>query len=182
MKRLAVIIIVLISFIANAKADYYIAYATTTVNLRACPSTNCEVLAKVPKNEILFVDTEEYEDGFYHVIFVELDKSGWIHSKYVQLYKKVEEQDGNVLSLSGESQNYDPEVNILNDADVAMTLAINSEEFHFNPHESKTITLSPGEVKLRASSPGIIPYVGKDKVVSNGIYDWKFYVITQYRK
>lgn len=178
MKRFLICLFVCILSTTIAKADYYIAYATTNVNLRECPSTDCSILANVPKNEILFVDTEDKIGDFYHVIFVDKDISGYIHSRYVKLYKKVKEENGNILSESGETETFNPTVNVTNDTDVTMTLKLNSEEYHFNAHEVKDLTLSPGEVKIRASSPGIIPYVGKDKVRNNYEYTWKFYIIT----
>lgn len=161
-----------------AKAEYYIAYATTNVNLRECPSTDCAILAKVPKNEILFVDTDDKVGEFYHVVFVDLDISGYVHSKYVYLYEKVKEENGHILSVSGEIGNYNPTVEITNDANVSMTLKINEDIYNFKAYEVKNLTLFPGNVKIRASSPGIIPFVGKDEVLSNYEYTWRFYVTT----
>lgn len=164
-----------------AKADNYIAYATTNVNLRECASTDCAVLAKVPKHEILFVDTDDIVDGFYHVVFVDLDISGYIYYKYVQLYKKVEEQDGGLLPVYKETQEYNPQIHVSNDCDVKITLKVNDDTYTYAPHEKGNITVSPGKFKYRASSPGVIPCVGYYTVLSNNEYDWKFWIQTTRR-
>ena len=80
--------------------------------------------------------------------------------------------------MVGSSESYNPELNIKNKSNYTMTLRIGYSSYKFAPYSSKTIEVSPGTITFTASSPGVIPYVGKDVVQANYSYDWIFYVST----
>lgn len=179
MKKLILLKVMMIGFAISGFAKYYIGVATTTVNLREGPSIYFDVLCQVPKGGYVFVDTEDTLLGFYRVVYVDKDEVGYISSKYVKLLEEVKVDRNGVLQVSGESKSYyNSEVEINNASSHTATIRIGGQYYKFKPWETRKITLSPGTYTIQASAPGVLPYIGSDKLEGGYIYSWKFYVRT----
>lgn len=178
MRKLTILLMLLIGISMNSFATRWVARVTTGVNLREGPSTDYGIITKIPKNAFVFYDDEDSEDGFLRVIFIDKDISGYISARFVSNYKEVEVDQSGQLQMVGSSESYNPELNIKNKSNYTMTLRIGDSSYKFAPYSSKTIEVSPGTITFTASSPGVIPYVGKDVVQANYSYDWIFYVST----
>ena len=53
---------------------------------------------------------------------------------------------------------------------------MNTQLFSFSPYETKNITISPDVYDFRASAPGVIPYIGTERLKSKQAYSWEFYI------
>jgi len=71
------------------------------------------------------------------------------------------------------------EIEIYNNTDRPLTLKMNEHYFIFLSKERKTFTLAPGTYSYRASTPGVIPDLGTEKLVNNNCYRWEFYISTR---
>lgn len=157
--------------------QYHIGYTTTTVNLRECAGTNCDVICKMPLHSTVFVFSDQHENGFYKVIFIDKDIEGYVSDKYVKLMQKISVNEKGTLQRTGESDNFWPTISIENACKHKTTLRMNNKTYHLEPYQKREIISDPGQVLIIASSPGIIPYVGADVLENNAEYRWKFYVV-----
>ena len=92
--------------------------------------------------------------------------------------KKVEEdENGNLQVEYVDNSIKTATVTLRNDADVTATITFGKYSYKVAPHQSKTIKgLKPGRYKCTVSSPGTIPYVGKETVEAGYSYSRSFYI------
>ena len=170
-------ILVISNFSLNAQS--YLGYATKNVNLRQGPGTNYEIDTVVKQNAQIFLFSLDAENNFYHVIDISTNTEGYVHKDFVKVGKEVVIDENGVFEKTGESENVNPDIEILNDTDLKLTLKIGDEKYFFEPHQKKKIILNPGKYNLIASAPNVNPYVGVDTVSSNSSYSWTFYIKTR---
>ena len=184
MKRILFLALLVCAAI-NCNAEYWLCQVMKNVNLRVCPSIECDKLCTIPSGSYVLADFSPYDDedanGFVSAVYVDKDIHGYVSSNFLKRVRIVDVDEGGVFELTGRGSGYDPELNILNDSKQKITVKINANSYSFKPGESRTITCQPGKVSIMASSPGVIPYVGEDNVEANGLYDWKFFIVTSYR-
>lgn len=184
MKRYLFVIFLICASINCNAATYWLCRVKSNVNFRECPSTDCTKLCTIPAGSYVLTDFEDASfDGnkFVQAIYIDNDIYGYISSKFLVKERIVDVDKNGVFELTGKGVGYDPELKILNDTNQKITVKINETTYAFNPHETRIITCPPGKVSFIASSPGVIPYIGEDKVESNGLYNWKFFIRTRYR-
>lgn len=192
MKRLLFTIVVFVLVAVGYSKDY-VGLTTTSVNFRYEPSTDAEIIEKLPRGCPIAFDDESLVDGFYFVNVIETNTFGYISAKYIQKYKEISidttlvlekeeipEQENVAPSYQRENNlHLDPQLKIKNLASVAMTLRINDElNYKFKAHQERTITVPAGTVKLMVYSPGTVPYIGTTKTEENYLYAHKFYLHT----
>lgn len=177
MRKLVLLTIMMIGFAVSAQAKYYIGVVTTNLNLREGPSTEYDVICRISKGEYVFIDTDETENGFYYVVYVNRDEIGYVSRKYVTIIEEVKVDNKGVLEVVGELLTYNSsEVVITNSSSYKCTIRIGGNNYKFNPKETRSITVNPGTYNIQASAPGVIPYIGSEKLVGGYIYNWTFYV------
>ncbi len=187
MKRLLFSICFLFSFLSfsNAGTYYLLCKATTAVNLREGPSAQYGKILQMPKGSafVAIIDDNAtvYEGMFVYGLYVDEDIYGYVCETYLDPVKEIETDNNGVLSKTGSSFGYDPEVEITNNSNREITVRVNNTNFPFAPHESQIITCAPGSVSIFASSPGVLPYSAVDYVSANCSYSWTFYIKTTYR-
>lgn len=187
MKRLFALLFMSVLFCLQCIAEeyYLLCRTTTTVNMRECASVECGKICSIPRGAyvvaVLDDDIEYYEGDFVQCVYVDKDIYGYVCINYLKKEKELETSRGGVLSQSGTSYGYDPEIEITNDTEQDISVMVNKTTFKFRPNQVRTITCAPGTVSILASSPGVIPFSGKDYVKENGKYTWKFYIITSRR-
>jgi hypothetical protein len=171
--------ILLIGF--SSFSQSYLGAISKQVNLREGPGSEFKVLSSLkPKTQIFIVSLED-ENGYYSVIDIRTNKSGYVNKSYVSVGKELPKSEGGLFTPSGSSSQADPEVEIFNNTSLTMTLKLNSESFTFKPKEKKTLTLSSISYSFIASAPGVIPNYGSEALESNTKYTWQFYIVTRYR-
>lgn len=186
MKRLIFAFIAFVIAVVCFSKDY-VGLTTTTVNFRYEPSTESEIIEKLPKGCPIAFDDESLEDGFYFVNVLETNTFGYVSAKYIQKYQEIsidttlvlEKKDVNPTYKRKNNLHLDPQLKIKNLASVAMTLRINDElNYKFKAHQERTITVPAGKVKLMVYSPRTIPYIGTTKAEENYLYTHEFYLHT----
>lgn len=187
MKRLLFSICLLFSFLSfcYAGTSYYLCKVTTAVNLREGPSTQYNKILKMLRGSsfvvILDDDAEVNKGDFVYGLYIDENIYGYVCETYLDVVKELETDKNGVLSRTGESYGYDPEIEIKNNTSRKITVRVNNTNIPFNPYENLTITCEPGPVSIFASSPGVIPYSATDYVSENSSYSWTFYIKTSYR-
>ena len=177
-------ILFLLFFIITSNGIFsqsYLGTITKQVNFRLGPSTEDDIISSLKLNTQIFIISLETENDYYNIIDITTDKEGYVHKSYVKVGKLVSKSSESVFSPTGKSSNYNSEVKIFNNTSKTLTLKLNTELYHFSPHETKNINLTPGEYDFRASAPGVIPYIGTENLNSNQGYSWQFYITTSRR-
>ncbi len=186
MKRLIFAIVAFVIAVVGYSKDY-VGLTTTSVNFRYEPSTESEIIEKLPRGCPIAFDDESLENGFYFVNVLETNTFGYVSAKYIQKYKEIsidttlvlEKKDVNPTYQRKNSLHLDPQLKVKNLASVAMTLRVNDElNYKFKAHQERTITVPAGIVKLMVYSPGTIPYIGTTKTEENYLYSHEFYLHT----
>lgn len=172
-----IFIIIMLSYSICGFSQYYIGYTTTMLNLRECPSTECNVICQMPKHSTIFIFTDNKIDGFYKVIFIDKDIEGYASENYIKLQHKVSVDKNGTLQKIGQATSMWPTISIENKCEYKTTLRLNSKTYYLKPYEQREIVSDPGQVLIIASSPGISPYVGADVLENNSLYWWQFYVV-----
>ncbi len=159
----------------------YLGTITKQVNFREGSSTEDNIISFLKPNSDVFIISLETENDYYNVIDIATDREGYVHKSFVKIGKLVSKSNESVFTPTGQSSNYDPEVKIFNNTSKTLTLKLNTQLYYFSPYETKNITLSPEKYDFRASAPGVIPYIGTERLKSNQGYSWEFYISTSRR-
>ncbi len=160
-------------------STYHIAYTTTNVNLREKPSTQSDILEKIGKGDILFLDILEETDGFYKVHVLNSSKEGYVSKKYVDLGKTISKPTkGAFQVLRNSGYNEPPKAEIYNNTDVVLSLTIGGKHYSFKPRSKKKIVLEPGLLYYMASAPGVNPKFGTQEFKKGDEYTWEFIIVT----
>jgi len=175
------LVIIIICNSANLFAQSHLGKTLRNVHFRSGPGKEFEIISTLKQGQQIFIVSTETENDYYNIIDIQTNKEGFINKKFVILGPKVEEQDGGQFQSDGSISNYSPEAEIFNNTNKELTLKINSDNFIFDPYQTRTITLNPGSSNYRASAPGVIPSIGYKNFESNMKYKWKFYIITHRR-
>jgi hypothetical protein len=168
-----------LSFISNAQS--YLGTITKQVNFRAGPGTDYNVISSLKVGTNIFVVSLDTENDFYDIIDIRTNKEGFVNKSFVKIGKEIEKNEQGMFSPSGQTETYNPEVEIYNATRLTLTLKLNKDLFSFAPQEKRSITLEPGSCDYRASAAGVIPSIGTENLQSNNGYTWKFYIITTKR-
>ncbi len=178
-KILSLTLLLLTSFICFSQS--YLGTVTKLVNFRKGPGTDYSIISTMKPGTQIFIISLETENGFYNIIDIATDKEGYINKSFVKPVREVESSKEGIFSPSGETSNYNPDVEIFNNTSLTLTLKLNSETYAFHPKQKRTISLTPGAYQYRASAPGIIPNIGTEELQGNTAYTWQFYIVTKRR-
>lgn len=167
--------------ITSLHSQSYLGTISKEVNLREGPSSDYGIIRSLKAGTQIFISSLETENDFYSIINIATNEEGYVHKSFVRVGKLVARSSESVFTPDGDSSSYDSEVKIFNNTSKKLTLKMNSELFYFSPYETKNISISPGEYDFRASAPGVIPYIGTERLKSNQAYSWQFYISTRRR-
>lgn len=171
-------------FIVMASVTYsqsYLGNITKQVNFREGPSSEYKIISSLKPFTQVFIVSLVTENDYYNIIDIATDREGYVHKSYVKIGKLVSKSNQSVFTPNGKSSDYDSEVKIFNNTTKTLTLKMNNELYRFAPYETKNIKLTPGEYDFRASAPGVIPYIGTERLNSSQAYSWQFYIRTSWR-
>lgn len=179
MKKVLFFILFLVGSI-GCFCQSYLGKTTTSVNFRESASLNSGVIRILPNEASLFIISLETVNGFLHAIDIKTNREGYVYKKYVKIGEVVE-VNKNTLTRSGTIDENVSELSIYNNSEFVMTLKLGSKVYIFKPKEKKKISLVAGMYSIRASAPGVIPYLSEDQVENGMSYEWTFYIQTIYK-
>jgi len=78
-----------------ATADEYHVLATTRLNLRSCPGTNCDIIETLSSQTDLLVTG--HSGDWLNVQVGSANETGWVHSKYVSVQTSETPRENSVL-------------------------------------------------------------------------------------
>ena len=143
--------------------------------------TDYAVISSLKIGTQIFIVSLETENDFYNIIDIGTNKEGYIHKSFAKVGQEIKKNEQGMFTPNGQTENYNPEIEIYNNTKLTLTLKLNSEKYNFAPQEKKTITLIPGACNYRASAPNVIPNIGTENIKSNYNYTWQFYIVTEKR-
>jgi len=178
MRKLLLLTIFLFGITSIVNAQSYLGFVTKQVNFRTEANTNCTVISTLQRGTALFIISKEKINGFYQVLNIETNEEGFVHTNFVQLDKVLPKNEDGIFTPIGKTNSTKPIIKIHNNTSLSLTLKLNNELYAFSAQERKTLTLSSGSYKYRASAPGVLPDYGTENMQSNYEYEWSFYVST----
>ena len=176
------IIFLFVLFITNnLTAQSYLGRVIKQVNFREGAGKDFPVISSLKVGSQIFIVSLETENDFYNIIDIATDKEGYIHKSFVKIGQEVEKNEQGMFTPSGQTTNFNPEIEIYNNTNLNLTLKLNKDIYYFAPQQKKTLTMLPGTCSYRASAPNVIPNIGTEFIQSNQGYTWQFYITTERR-
>ena len=157
--------------------DAWLAYTTRAVNLREGPGKDFRALRQLEAGHAIFVISTERTDGFLPVVDIETAEKGWVHGSYIQLDSVVPPNDEAVFTPEGRTSSGESELEIYNNTRHTLTLSLNETVYRLGPQERRTVAVSAGDYRYRASAPGVIPDYGAETIQDGYRYTWQFYTV-----
>lgn len=179
MKKLFTLIF--FSYVISGFSQSHLGTIIKQVNFRQGSSSNDNIISSLKPNTQVFIISLETENDYYNIIDIATDKEGYVHKSYVKVGKLVSRSNESVFTPNGETSTYESEVKIFNNTNKTLTLKMNAQLYYFGPYETKNISIYPDEYDFRASAPGVIPYIGTERLKSKQAYSWEFYISTSRR-
>lgn len=180
MKRLIIQAILFLSCLTGFSQSY-IGRVTKQINFREGPGTDYGIIASLSAGTQIFIVSLDSDDDFYNIIDIATDREGYAHKAFIEVGQEIKKNEQGMFQPSGQTESYNPEIEIFNNTKLTLTLKLNIQIFSFTPQEKRTIKMSPGSINYRASAPGVIPNIGTEIMRSNQGYTWEFYIVTSYR-
>ena len=180
MKKI-ILIFFLVSAFNGIYSQSYLGTITKQVNFREGSSSDDNIISSLKPKTQIFIISLETDNDYYNVIDIATDREGYVHKSYVKVGKVVIKSNESVFLPTGKSTSYNCDVKIFNNTSKTMSLKMNDDMFYFKPYETKNMEMNPNSYDFRASAPGVIPYIGKEKLNSNQGYSWEFYIVTSRR-
>jgi hypothetical protein len=174
------ILVLWICFLCNTvlTGQSFLGVTTKSVNFRVGPSEEFEIIKTLKTGAQLFIYSLDLDNGFYFVIDIETNEEGYVHNNFVKILNEAKRNDGNIFTPVEKITGYNPTINIFNNTTKNLTLKLNNIRYTFSPNEEKKIELTPGIYNYYASAPYVIPDYGSEKLESNYLYEWEFYIVT----
>jgi hypothetical protein len=158
----------------------YLAYVKQAANFRRGPGTQFNIIKPLTVGTQIFVISTIDKNNYYNVIDLETNTEGYIYKTYVQLDRVIEINEDNLFVESGKSSSSTlSDVEVYNNTNKVLTVFIGGNSFVFSAQEKRKINIKPAQYDYRVTAPGVLPYLGKDKIVSGFNYSWEFYIVTK---
>lgn len=157
----------------------YLGKITKQANFREGPGTAYNSIGTLKVGTQIFIVSRYSDNDFYNIINIATDKEGYVHKSYVEVGQKIEKNEQGMFQPSGQTETYNPKIQIYNNTKLKLTLKLNNQIYSFSQQERKTITMTPGSCNYRASAPGVIPNIGTEIMQSNQGYTWEFYITAE---
>jgi hypothetical protein len=180
LKKIILLLFLFFTYLTGFSQSY-LGQVTKQVNFRKGAGTDYSIISTLQAGAQIFIVSLQTKNDFYNIIDIATDKEGYIHKSFVKVGQEIENNEEGMFTPSGETLNYNPEIEIYNNTNLTLTLKLNSETYSFAPQQKKKITMSPGPCNYRASAPNVIPNIGTENMQSNQGYTWQFYVVTERR-
>lgn len=166
-------------FTLTGDYDFYLAQASTDLNLREGPGTDYNVVTRIPKGEFVLLTTADAGEDYIRVLYINNNDFGYVSRNYLKNFSKVEENASGQLQIEEATYKATSDIKIENRTDRKTTITLGSKTYKFAPHEIRTITdINPGTYKLMVSTPNVRPYISTECVKGGYEYSWVFFIKT----
>ncbi len=128
MKKITLLFTLLLITVTSL-AQSYITVTTSAVNMREGPTTEYDVIERLNKGTVLYVDLDESIDGWYLVVDIQNDIEGYVSSRYVRLQKSVSKSNSTSIQKSARTYEYNPTIHIKNSSRTHQELIKYIDEF-----------------------------------------------------
>lgn len=162
----------------SVHAQAYIGHLKKDANFRSQPSLSGHFIGMLPYGSELFIYEKVAIDGFYEVIDITTNESGFVPVNLVQFDEPLSPNNKGIFSPISSSTRVKPRIKIFNDTSKSLRLELNGEVYTFLPRQKRTIKLTPGLYDYYASASGVRPDYGKEVIDSHYKYEWIFYIRT----
>lgn len=156
----------------------FLGYATRNLKLRDGPGRHFPEISQLVQGEAVFIFSLDAQNHYLQVIRIETDEEGWVHQDYVTVDSEVPRDQMQVFTPTGTIAQANPEIEIWNNTDRRLTVALNEIRYRFGPQERRTMSVAPGAYSYRASAPGVIPCSGTEVLAARTGYSWQFFIET----
>jgi hypothetical protein len=144
------------------------------VNFREAPGLNSKVLSAVSRSNLLVILPGESQDGFVYVFDIESSSFGFVYETLVKVTDTLYFQKQNFFERSGENENGDIIIELINRTDKSLFVWINRNIFNLAPHEKKNLIFNDEEITYFSSAPGLYPVFGIEILKKGNSYKWDF--------
>jgi len=179
-KFIFVFIFVLL-FTSNLNSQSFLGSVVKQVNLREGPGTEYNKIQSLNPGRQLFIVSLNDDNGFYKVIDIETNITGFVSKSFIKIGKELIQSNGDFISATGESSSFNTEIEVFNNTNLRLSLKLNEDTYIFNSKEKKTISIIPTAYNFIASAPGVTPSYGVKNLESSKKYNWEFYIVTRRR-
>lgn len=183
MKSIKIIFVFIFALLitSNLTAQSFLGSVAKQVNLREGPGTDYNIIQSLKPGRQLFIISLNDDYGFYKVIDIETNKTGFVSKSYIKIEKELIQSNGDFINATGESSTSNTEIEVFNNTNLRLSLKLNEDTYIFNSKEKKTISIIPTAYNFIASAPGVTPSYGVKNLESSKKYTWEFYIVTRRR-
>jgi hypothetical protein len=146
-----------------------------SANMRGTPSTNGEVVRKLPRRSMLVLITREATEGWYNVVDARSGVDGWVHGTLVHIRLTSRSASTPFLATQVDTTS-PPRIEADNESSYTLSLKVGTQTYTIPPGTTLTLTLPAGSHRYIATAPNVIPAAGVKTWETGHLYTWRFYV------
>ena len=144
------------------------------INFREGPGLNSRVLSTVSSSNLLVILPREVQNGFVEVFDIESNSFGFVYESLIKVTDTLNFQKQHFFERSGENENGDIEIELINRTDKSLFIWINKNIINLTPHEKKNLIFNDEEIIYFSSAPGLYPVFGREILKKGNSYKWNF--------
>jgi hypothetical protein len=148
--------------------------AQSEVNFREGPGLNYKISYSINQSNLLVILPREPQNGFIEIFDIETSSSGFVYESLIQVTDTLNYQKQYFFEKSGENEQGDVEIVLVNRTDHILYVWINSNSYNLLPHEKKTLITDDEDITYFSSAPGLFPVFGKEILMKGNTYQWNF--------
>ena len=144
------------------------------INFRESPGLNSKVLSTVSSSNLLVILPGEPQNGYVEVFDIESSSFGFVYESLIKVTDTLYFQKQHFFERSGENENGDITIEMINRTDHSLFIWINKNIFNLAPHEKKELIFKDEEITYFSSAPGLYPVFGREILKKGNSYKWDF--------
>jgi uncharacterized protein YgiM (DUF1202 family) len=172
--RSIVFLVLLFVYIFPVYGQLKLGGSQSEVNFREGPGLNSKVLSTVSRSNLLVILPGESQNGFVYVFDIESSSFGFVYESLVKVTDTLYFQKQHFFEISGENENGDITIELINRTDKSLFVWINKNIFNLAPHEKKDLVFNDEEITYFSSAPGLYPVFGREILKRGNSYKWDF--------
>jgi len=144
------------------------------INFREGPGLNSRILSTISSSNLLVILPREVQNGFVEVFDIESNSFGFVYESLIKVTDTLNFQKQHFFERSGENENGDIEIELINRTDKSLFVWINKNIINLTPHEKKNLIFNDQEIIYFSSAPGLYPVFGREILKKGNSYKWNF--------
>jgi len=172
--RSVVFLLLLSVYVFPAYGQLRLGGSQSEINFREGPGLNSKVLSTVSSSNLLVILPGESQNGFVSVFDIESSSFGFVYESLVNVTDTLDFQKQHFFERSGENENGDVAIEMINRTDKSLFVWINRNIFNLAPHEKKDLIFNDEEFTFFSSAPGLYPVFGREILKKGNSYRWDF--------